>query len=62
MEIQNIEIKHSNIRLIVRICSNMCNSDKRHNSTVCHASLVSLKLTSVCAHWVKPDTAAECQV
>lgn len=22
----------------------MCNSDKRHNSTVCHALLVSLKL------------------
>lgn len=24
----------------------MCNSDKRHNSTVCHALLVSLKLAS----------------
>lgn len=59
---KKIEITHSNIRLKVRIHSNMCNSDKRHNSTVCHALLVSLKLTSACAHLVKPDIAAQCQV
>lgn len=57
---KKIEITHSNIRLKVRIHSNMCNSDKRHNSTVCHALLVSLKLTSACAHLVKPDIAAQC--